>query len=105
MTPTSLRIRSTSILCSARSFRSEIISSLNNSSSARDAPLGRVPLIGAVVMMSSFVDSKDSGEAHISANSSSLTCTKPEYGAGFDETEWHSTSHGSDSIAPSQVLP
>ena len=87
MRPTSFRIRSTSIRCSARSLRSEIISSRRSISSASDAPLGAVPLIGAVVMMPFLVVRSDSGEAEMSAKDSSFMCKKPEYGAGFDAIE------------------
>ena len=64
--PTSFRIKSTNIRCSARSLRSEIMSSRRSNSSASDAPRGAVPLIGAVVMIPSFVVRSDSGDADTS---------------------------------------
>ena len=81
------------------------MSSRNSNSSASDAPLGAVPLIGAVVITPPSVESKDSGDAETSANPSSSMCRKPEYGAGFDATECEKTCQGSVAISPSQERP
>ena len=81
------------------------MSSRRSDSSASDAPRGAVPLIGAVVMIPSFVVRSDSGDADTSENPSSFIWTKPEYGAGFDAMECEKTVQGSDCISPSHVRP
>ena len=61
--PTSFRPRSTSMMCSARSFSSPSNSSASASSSSGVAPRGRVPAIGCVVTTPSSTRTSISGEA------------------------------------------
>jgi hypothetical protein len=61
--PRSLRPRSTSITCSARSFSSASSSSAIRRSSSRPAPRGRVPAIGRVEAWRPETVSSGSGEA------------------------------------------
>ena len=61
--PTSLRPRSTSMMCSARSFSSASSSAASASSSSGVAPRGRVPAMGCVVTTPSSTRTSISGEA------------------------------------------
>ena len=79
--PRSLRSRSISIICSARSLGCLISSNFKSSSSALSCSLGRVPAIGRVSARPFFTRIKRSGDELIIVK---LLCTaSPEKGAGF----------------------
>ena len=79
--PRSLRPRSTSITCSARSLGSRRSSSASRSSSAGLVPRGRVPAIGCVVMRSPTTWSRSSGLAPTTSNDG--VRVKNRYGDGL----------------------
>ena len=79
--PRSLRPRSTSITCSARSFSSASRPSAISASSAASAPRGRVPAIGRVETWRPVTVSSGSGEAP--AIWKSMKSRKYMYGLGL----------------------
>ena len=79
--PRSLRPRSTSITCSARSFSSASSPSAMCASSAASAPRGRVPAIGRVDTWRPVTVSSGSGEAP--AIWKSMKSRKYMYGLGL----------------------
>src|SRR5258707_965562 len=79
--PRSFRPRSTSMMCSARSFGSRWSCSERIASSAGVAPRGRVPAIGWVVSLSPSTWRSSSGDAPTTSNDG--TRTKNRYGPGL----------------------
>ena len=79
--PRSLRPRSTSITCSARSFGSRWSCSARSASSRASAPRGRVPAIGWVVSLSPSTWRSSSGDAPTTSKSG--VRTKNRYGLGL----------------------
>ena len=97
--------RSTSIICSARSFFDSIRSSFPRWSSISKARLGAVPLIGDVVIFPFRKLRSCSGLADTIVQPRSGDLIHVEYGAGFALTKFRKLSHGSWSNSPFQFLP
>ena len=101
----SCRSKSTSIMCSARSFLDLISESSFSASSAGSFPLGIVPLIGDVLIFPSLILRSCSGLAETTDHWRLGDLIHELYGAGLDLLSLEYTVHGSFSKGACHLLP